>query len=197
MVEKQTGKQIKHLQTDNGLEFYSDEFNELCKSEGIVRHLIVRHTPQQNGIAERMNRMIMEKVRCMLPNVNLPKSFWAEAISTACFSIADLYLLPMRKRLHKIYDLIQMVIFAMGEELESLHKNRTQDIAKLPKGKKVVRCKWVYKRKERTPKVEELRYKARLITKGYNQISGVDFTDVFSLIMKQFDLSLAWYCGHL
>ncbi|KAG8485563.1 hypothetical protein CXB51_018918 [Gossypium anomalum] len=61
MIEKQTGKQIKYLRTDNGLEFCSDEFNRLCKSEGIMRHLTVRHTPQQNGIAERINRMIMEK----------------------------------------------------------------------------------------------------------------------------------------
>ncbi|KAG8499322.1 hypothetical protein CXB51_005880 [Gossypium anomalum] len=47
---------------NNGLEFCSDEFNRLCNLEGIVRHLTVRHTPQQNGIAERMNRMIMEKI---------------------------------------------------------------------------------------------------------------------------------------
>ncbi|KAG8489027.1 hypothetical protein CXB51_017119 [Gossypium anomalum] len=87
MIEKQTGKQIKYLRTDNGLEFCSDEFNRLCKSEGIMRYLTVRHTPQQNGVAERMNRTIMEKVRCMLSNANLPKSFWAEAASTACFLI--------------------------------------------------------------------------------------------------------------
>ncbi|KAG8474528.1 hypothetical protein CXB51_031383 [Gossypium anomalum] len=71
----------------NGLEFYSDEFNRLCKSEGIVRHLTVRYAPQQNGITERMNRTIMENVRCMLSNVNLPKSFWVETTSTACFFI--------------------------------------------------------------------------------------------------------------
>ncbi|KAG8499626.1 hypothetical protein CXB51_006086 [Gossypium anomalum] len=87
MIEKQTGKQIKYLRTDNGLEFCSDKFNRLCKSEGIVRHLTVRHTPQQNDVAERVNRTIMEKVRCMLSNANLPKSFWAEAASTACFLI--------------------------------------------------------------------------------------------------------------
>ncbi|KAG8486697.1 hypothetical protein CXB51_020179 [Gossypium anomalum] len=52
-----------------------------------MRHLTVRHTLQQNGVAERMNKMIMEKVRCMLSNVNLPKSFWAETASTACFLI--------------------------------------------------------------------------------------------------------------
>ncbi|KAG8498772.1 hypothetical protein CXB51_005218 [Gossypium anomalum] len=66
---------------------YGDHPECLRESEGIVRHLTVRHTPQQNGVAERMNRTIMEKVRCMLSNANLPKSFWAEAASTACFLI--------------------------------------------------------------------------------------------------------------
>ncbi|KAG8482597.1 hypothetical protein CXB51_024457 [Gossypium anomalum] len=75
-------------------------------------------------------------------------------------------------------------MFAMQEEMESLHKNRTWDLVKLPKGKKVVHCKWVFKKKEGTPGVEEPRYKARLITKGYSQIPGVDFTDVFSLVVK-------------
>ncbi|KAG8478363.1 hypothetical protein CXB51_028111 [Gossypium anomalum] len=62
MIEKQTGKQIKYLCTNNDLEFCFDEFNRLCKSEGIVRHLTVHHIPQQNGVAERMNRTIMEKI---------------------------------------------------------------------------------------------------------------------------------------
>ncbi|KAG8503382.1 hypothetical protein CXB51_001329 [Gossypium anomalum] len=53
---------------DNGLEFCSNEFNRLCKLKGIVRHLTVRHTPHQNGVVERMNRMIMGNVRCMLSN---------------------------------------------------------------------------------------------------------------------------------
>ena len=75
MIEKQTGRQVKCLRTDNGLEFYSDEFNTLCKKEGIDRHRTVRHTPQHNGVAERMNRTLMEKVRCMLSNAQLPKSF--------------------------------------------------------------------------------------------------------------------------
>ncbi|KAG8492366.1 hypothetical protein CXB51_009643 [Gossypium anomalum] len=81
------GQGICKLNFYKDLEFCSDEFNRLCKSEGIVRHLTVRHTPQQNGIAERMNRTIMEKVQCMLSNANLPKSFWAEVASTTCFLI--------------------------------------------------------------------------------------------------------------
>ncbi|KAG8474857.1 hypothetical protein CXB51_031589 [Gossypium anomalum] len=75
-------------------------------------------------------------------------------------------------------------MFAMQEEMESLHKNRTWDLVKLPKGKKTVHCKWVFKKKEETPGVEEPRYKARLVAKGYSQIPGVDFTDVFSPVVK-------------
>jgi hypothetical protein len=47
----------------------------------------------------------------------------------------------------------------------------------LPKGKKTVHCKWIFKRKEE-------RYKARLVAKGYSQISGIDFNDVFSPVVK-------------
>src|SRR5438132_539166 len=67
MVEKQTEKKVKKLRTDNRMEFCSDQFNSYCKSEGIVRYYIVSYTPQQNGIAERMNRNIISKpVACYL-----------------------------------------------------------------------------------------------------------------------------------
>ena len=56
----------------------------MCEEEGIVRHFTVRHTPQQNGVAERMNRTLLEKVRCMLSNAGLSKEFWAEALVYAC-----------------------------------------------------------------------------------------------------------------
>ena len=84
MIEKQEGRQVKCLRTDNGLSFCSDKFNTLCKKEGIVRHRTVRHTPQQNGVVERMNRTLMEKVICMISNAQLPKYFWTEAVSTIC-----------------------------------------------------------------------------------------------------------------
>ena len=72
----------------------------------------------------------------------------------------------------------------MHMEMESLHKNGTWELVKLPKGKKNVRCKWVFKKKEGTSGIDDARYKARLVTKGYSQILGVDFTYVFSPIIK-------------
>lgn len=87
MIEKQTSKQDKRLCTDKALEFYSNEFNGLCKFEGILRHLIVLGTSLQNGVVEQMNKILMEKVQCVLFNTNLPKFFWAEAASIVCLLI--------------------------------------------------------------------------------------------------------------
>lgn len=81
-MKNQVGRKLKVLRTDNGLEFMSHEFNNFCNKEWILKHKTVRKTPQQNGLAERMNRTILERVRCMLSNVGLPKSFWREAATT-------------------------------------------------------------------------------------------------------------------
>ncbi|GJT48090.1 retrovirus-related pol polyprotein from transposon TNT 1-94 [Tanacetum coccineum] len=87
LIENQTGKKIKKLRTDNGLEFCGESFNALCRKYGIARHHTLVRTPQQNGVAERMNRTIMEKVRCMLSHANLDKDFWVEAATTATYLI--------------------------------------------------------------------------------------------------------------
>lgn len=75
MIENQTGKKIKRLRTDNGLEYLDKEFIDLCKKSGIAKHHTVAGTPQQNGLAERYNRTILERVRCMLLQSGLPKVF--------------------------------------------------------------------------------------------------------------------------
>ncbi|KAH9778820.1 Integrase catalytic domain-containing protein [Citrus sinensis] len=87
LVENQTGKKLKKLRTDNGLEFCNQRFEKYCAEEGVMRHRTVRLTPQQNGLAERMNRTLMERVRCMLVQTNLPKSLWAEILLTACYLV--------------------------------------------------------------------------------------------------------------
>ncbi|XP_038887099.1 uncharacterized protein LOC120077281 [Benincasa hispida] len=60
-VENNTGKKVKYLRTDNGLEFVNHKFDKFCKSEGIMRHFTITYTPQQNGLAERFNQTIMER----------------------------------------------------------------------------------------------------------------------------------------
>ena len=87
LIENQTERRVKRLRTDNGLEYCCNDFEQFCIKKGIARHKTVRHTPQQNGLAERMNRTLVEKVRCMLFNANLSKHFWAEAVTTAAYLV--------------------------------------------------------------------------------------------------------------
>ena len=85
MVEKSTGRKLKCLRTDNGGEYTSAEFDEYLKTEGVRHELTVPKTPEQNGVAERMNRTLVEAVRSMLSDAKLPHRFWAEALSTAAY----------------------------------------------------------------------------------------------------------------
>ena len=75
MIETQTSRKIKRLRSDNGGEYKSDPFLQVCQDEGIVRHFTVRETPQQNGVAECMNHTLLEKVWCVLSNAELGKVF--------------------------------------------------------------------------------------------------------------------------
>ncbi|GJW14106.1 retrotransposon protein, putative, ty1-copia subclass [Tanacetum coccineum] len=79
--EDSVGRKLKKLRTDNGLEFCNQEFNNLCKESGIARHLTVAGTPQQNGLAERMNRTLLNKVRApstaQLEERRLPMDLWS------------------------------------------------------------------------------------------------------------------------
>ena len=367
MIETQTGRKIKYLRTDNGGEYCSKSFREVCQDAGIVRHFTVRHTPQQNGVAERMNRTLLEKVRCMLSNAGLGKEFWAEAVTYACHLINRLpstaiggriplevwsgkpvtdydslhvfgcsayyhvkeskldprarkaifvgmssgvkgyrLLYPNSKKIifsrdvtfdessmlkKKIEDIVEgnpqqvestrkqveffqkqiestnnparivdadddtpmieevteeegeeevptqepsqqqesiainrprreirrparfadMVAYAlpivdddvpstyreavqcsevdkwkkaMDEEMQSLRKNETWELAQLPKNKKAIGCKWVFTKKEGFPNKEDVRYKARLVAKGYAQKEGIDYNEVFSPVVK-------------
>ena len=86
-VENQTGRKIKYLRIDNGLECRDKEFIRFCELEGITRHFIVKGTPQQNGVAERMNKTLAERARCMRLNAGLPKVLWAETVNIASFII--------------------------------------------------------------------------------------------------------------
>lgn len=84
-VENQTERKIKVLRTDNGGEYCNDQLKKFLKSRGIKHELTVPYTPQQNGVAERYNRSIMEKVRSMLVESNSQKQMWAEAANTAVY----------------------------------------------------------------------------------------------------------------
>ncbi|GKC73020.1 retrotransposon protein, putative, ty1-copia subclass, partial [Tanacetum coccineum] len=328
LVENQTGRTVKKLRTDNGLEFCNREFEQLCIESGIARHLTVAGTPQQNRVAERMNRTIMDKVRCLLIQSGLPKTFWAEATCTAAYlinrspsraiekktpmemwsghpsdygmlrifgcvayphdkqvtsknmvfnesvmytlknsgaddkSVEELQFEVELQRLNNhmpkkdqtdpedgndedagdqendqppdltAYQLVRnreprtrmkplrfrdesnMAAYAfvavkeedthepltyqeavacednskwkvaMKEEMVSLRKNKTWELVYHLAGQKLVSCKWLFKIKEGVEGVQKPRYKARLVARGFTQKAGIDYNEVFSLVVR-------------
>ncbi|GKA22662.1 putative ribonuclease H-like domain-containing protein, partial [Tanacetum coccineum] len=84
-IENQLNKKVKTIRCDNGTEFKNRDIIEFCGSKGIKREYSNARTPQQNGVAERKNRTLIEAARTMLADSFLPNTFWAEAVSTACY----------------------------------------------------------------------------------------------------------------
>ena len=69
------GQQISKLRSGNGCEYSSQEFEAYLKSKGIQHELSVAYSPQQNGVAERLNRTLMESARSMLAHAGLPDRY--------------------------------------------------------------------------------------------------------------------------
>ncbi|GAA0159881.1 hypothetical protein LIER_16561 [Lithospermum erythrorhizon] len=301
LVKNQTRKKIKRLRTNNGLKFYSSEFDEFCKNEEITRHHTVRHTPKQNGVLEHMNQTLLERARCMLSNDGLERNFWAEAVSTTYYLInrgphtginlkipyelwseksADysnlrafgcavyyhvnkgklepkakkgvfvgydnglkgyrvwlpsegrvilsmmLYLMKIpcfipilktlisededgdekqvEQRIRACCEVVEELdphepisykkavtgtefvqwLASMEDEMESLQKNQTWELARKSAGRKVVTCKWLFKKKEGLSPTEGIKYKARIVVRGFSQREGVDYIEIFSLVVR-------------
>ncbi|GJW80565.1 putative ribonuclease H-like domain-containing protein [Tanacetum coccineum] len=84
-IENLIDHKVKVIRCDNGTEFKNREMNQFCEMKGILRQFSVARTPQQNGVAERRNRTLIEAARTMLADSKLPTTFWAEAVNTACY----------------------------------------------------------------------------------------------------------------
>ena len=82
-VKNQLNSKIKTLRKDNGGEFTSNAFKLFCSSHGIMHKFSCPHTPQQNGVAERKHRHVVECALTMLSHSKLPQSYWSYLVSTA------------------------------------------------------------------------------------------------------------------
>ncbi|KAH9783645.1 hypothetical protein KPL71_009401 [Citrus sinensis] len=87
MVTTQFQTQIRVLHTDNGGEYMSTTIQQFLKSQGSVHQTTCVGTPQQNGVAERKNRHLLEVVRASLIQAHMPLSYWGEALASAAYLI--------------------------------------------------------------------------------------------------------------
>ena len=84
-VHNQTNLRIKTFRSDNGKDFVNSTAQQILNDAGIKHETSITYTPEQNGRAERANRTLLDKARCMLQESDLEKRFWAEAIATAAY----------------------------------------------------------------------------------------------------------------
>jgi len=85
LAENSSGRKMKAFRTDNGSEYLSKAFQNFLKQYGIQHQTTTPYTPQQNGVAERANRTIVECARTMIYAQGLGKEFWGEAVTTTTY----------------------------------------------------------------------------------------------------------------
>nr|GEW82805.1 ribonuclease H-like domain-containing protein [Tanacetum cinerariifolium] len=84
-IEKLIDLKVKVIRCDNGTKFKNRVMNQFFKMKGIKRKFSVARTPQQNGVAKRKNRTLIEAIRTKLADSKLPTTFWAEVVNTSCY----------------------------------------------------------------------------------------------------------------
>jgi transposase InsO family protein len=87
MISTQYNAQVKVLRSDNGGEYLSHELQQYLRTKGILHQTTCPNTPQQNGVAERKNRHLLEVIRALLIEAHMPLSYWGEALTTATYLI--------------------------------------------------------------------------------------------------------------
>ena len=85
-VSRNCSQGIGTLRSDNGGEYLSKEFRSYLKSKGIHQELTVPYSPQQNSVAERMNRTLMESARSMMTHAGIPDKYWTKAVECAAYT---------------------------------------------------------------------------------------------------------------
>ncbi|KAL0309233.1 UNVERIFIED_CONTAM: Retrovirus-related Pol polyprotein from transposon RE1 [Sesamum radiatum] len=86
-IHTQFSVNIRILRTDNALEFVQKSASDFCNSKGILHQTSYPYTSQQNGVAERKHRHLLDVARTIMTHIHVPKSYWGDAILTACYLI--------------------------------------------------------------------------------------------------------------
>ena len=82
-VERETGRKLKRIRCDNIAEFKA--FAEQVKKDGIVVEFTTPYTPEQNGVAEQMNRTLLAIMRALIFEAGIPRTFWSYAAKITCY----------------------------------------------------------------------------------------------------------------
>ncbi|GJS41592.1 ribonuclease H-like domain-containing protein [Tanacetum coccineum] len=173
----------------------TDESNKWHRR--IKREYSNARTPQQNGVAERKNRTLIEAARTMLADSFLPNTFWAEAVSTACYVLNRVLVTKPHNKTP--YELLTGKEKEAIEEADAFCKQFEQEtknlvikiaslrlhfeihkvwiLVDLPYGKKAIGTKWVYRNKKDERGVV-VRNKARLVAQGHRQEEGIDYDEM-------------------
>ena len=85
LVQNESGEVISRLRTNGGGEYTSTEFNDICSSNGINHEVTAPYTPQHNGISKRKNRTLVNMIRSMQKQKQMPHYLWGEAAATAAY----------------------------------------------------------------------------------------------------------------
>ncbi|GJR11675.1 putative ribonuclease H-like domain-containing protein [Tanacetum coccineum] len=147
--ENPVDKKEKLIRSDNGTEFKNRVMDDFCREKGIKREYSLARTPQQNGVAERSNRTLIEDARTMLADSKLHTTFWAEAVFYCLF-------------MYKIVVNAENVDNGEPKTADDIKSKDEDAIQKnsaipnynkirnygLPNGKKVIGTKWVFRNKK-------------------------------------------------
>nr|GEU54281.1 putative ribonuclease H-like domain-containing protein [Tanacetum cinerariifolium] len=107
-IENLIDLRVKVIRCDNGTELKNMFMNQFCKIKGIKREFSVARTPQQNEVAEKKNKTLIEAARTMLADSKLLITFWAEAVNTACY--VQNRVLVIKPHNNTPYELFQPVV---------------------------------------------------------------------------------------
>jgi len=97
VIQNEKDLRYKSIRSDHEGEFQKAIFETYCEENGISHNFSAPRTSQQNGVVERKNRSMKELARTMLNENNLPKYFWADAVSTACYVLNRVLIRPVLK----------------------------------------------------------------------------------------------------
>ncbi|KAJ9561101.1 hypothetical protein OSB04_006261 [Centaurea solstitialis] len=171
-MERLNNLTVRSIRSDHGTEFKNSTLETFFDQKGISQNFSSVRTPQQNGVAERRNRTLIEAARSMLSEANLATQFWAEAVNTACYT---------QNR--------SLIVKRFRRTPYELFRNRKPSIEHLH----IFSCVcYILNNKDNLGKFDSksdeigtiIRNKARLVAQGYRKEEGIDYDETFAPVAR-------------